>query len=163
MAVHVHGRLTTLRPAATHDVDRLVTWHADPEVARYWDGETFTRAEMEERLTRPDVDAWIVEEHGEPVGYLQVHPDGLDMFLIPSARGRGLGPDAARAMAEHLVRERGRERVTVDPYAWNEGAVRAWRRAGFVEISRHEAGGEYTAPWILMEFRDTGPSIRQNE
>jgi len=75
------------------------------------------------------------------------------MFLIPSARGRSLGPDAARAMAEHLVHERGRERVTVDPYAWNEGAVRAWRRVGFVEVSRHEAGGEYAAPWILMEFR----------
>ena len=149
----VHGRLTTLRPATAEDVERLVAWHADPEVSRYWDGETFTLAEMEERLARDDVEAWIVEEADEPVGYLQVHPDGLDMFLIPSARGSGLGPDAARAMTEHLLRERGRERVTVDPYAWNEGAVRAWERAGFVEVSRHEAGGEYTAAWILMEFR----------
>ena len=47
----------------------------------------------------------------------------------------------------------GHERVTVDPYAWNEGAVRAWERAGFVEISRHDADEEHTAPWILMEFR----------
>ena len=75
------------------------------------------------------------------------------MFLIPAARGRGLGPDAARAMTEHLLHERGRERVTVDPYAWNEGAVRAWERAGFVEVSRHEADEEHTASWILMEFR----------
>ena len=153
MDVLVHGRLTSLRPAGTDDVDRLVAWHADPEVSRYWDDETFTRAEMEERLARDDAEAWIVEEEREPVGYLQVHSEGLDMFLIPSARGRGLGPDAARAMAEHLVQERGRDRVTVDPYAWNEGAVRHWERAGFVEISRHEAGGEYMAPWILMEFR----------
>ena len=153
MGLRVHGRLTTLRPAGAGDAKRLVAWHADPEVARYWDGETFTRAEMQTRLARSDVEAWIVEERGDPVGYLQVHPDGLDMFLVPSARGRGLGPDAARAMARHLIQERGRERVTVDPYAWNEGAVRAWRRAGFVEISRHDAGGEHTAPWILMEFR----------
>jgi aminoglycoside 6'-N-acetyltransferase len=153
VGVQVRGRLTTLRRAGADDVDRLVTWHADPEVARYWDGETFTHAEMEERLARDDVEAWIVEEADEPVGYLQVHPEGLDMFLVPDARGRGLGPDAARAMAEHLSRERGRPRVTVDPYVWNEGAVRAWERAGFVEVSRHEAGGEYTAPWILMEFR----------
>jgi len=154
MRVLVRGRLTTLRPADSGDVDRLVAWHADPEVSRYWDGETFTRAEMEERLARADVGAWIVEEVGEPVGYLQVHPEGLDMFLVPSARGRGLGPDAARAMARHLVGERGWARVTVDPYAWNDGAVRAWQRAGFVEVSRHDAGGDYTAPWILMEFRD---------
>jgi aminoglycoside 6'-N-acetyltransferase len=151
--VLVHGRLTTLRPAGADDVDRLVAWHADPEVARYWDGETFTPAEMEERLAREDVEAWIVEESGEPVGFLQVHSEGLDMFLIPGARRRGLGPDAARAMTEHLLHERGRERVTVDPYAWNEGAVRAWERAGSVEISRHEADEEHTGPWILMEFR----------
>ncbi len=149
----VVGLAIRLRPARAWDVERLVGWHADPEVARYWDDETFTHAEMAERLARGDVEAWIVEEAAEPVGYLQVHPDGLDMFLIPAARGRGLGPDAARAMAEHLRHERGRERVTVDPYAWNEGAVRAWQRAGFVEVSQHEADEEHTAPWILMEFR----------
>ncbi|HET7353575.1 MAG TPA: GNAT family N-acetyltransferase [Gaiellaceae bacterium] len=153
MGVQVRGRLTALRRADDGDVERLVAWHADPDVARYWDDETFTRAQMEERLAREDVEAWIVEERGDPVGFLQVHADGLDMFLIPVARGRGLGSDAARAMAEHLVRERGRERVTVDPYVWNEGAVRAWERAGFVEVSRHEADDGHIAPWILMEFR----------
>lgn len=142
-----------LRRADDGDVERLVAWHADPDVARYWDDETFTRAQMEERLAREDVEAWIVEERGDPVGFLQVHADGLDMFLIRVARGRGLGSDAARAMAEHLVRERGRERVTVDPYVWNESAVRAWERAGFVEVSRHEADDGHIAPWILMEFR----------
>lgn len=153
MGVQVRGRLTALRRADDGDVERLVAWHADPDVARYWDDETFTRAQMEERLAREDVEAWIVEERGDPVGFLQVHADGLDMFLIRVARGRGLGSDAARAMAEHLVRERGRERVTVDPYVWNEGAVRAWERAGFVEVSRHEADDGHIAPWILMEFR----------
>jgi aminoglycoside 6'-N-acetyltransferase len=142
-----------LRPTDAGDVDRLVAWHADPEVSRYWDDETFTRAEMEERLARPDVEAWIVEEGDEPVGYLQVHPEGLDMFLIPAARGRGLGPDAARAMARHLVDERLWSRVTVDPYTWNDGAVRAWQRAGFIEVSRHEPDDEHSAHWILMEFR----------
>jgi aminoglycoside 6'-N-acetyltransferase len=153
MGLLVRGRLTTLRAAGADDVDRLVAWHADPDVSRFWDDETFTRAEMEERLARGDVEAWIVEEAGEPAGYLQVHADGLDMFLIPSARGRQLGPDAGRAMAEHLLHDRGRERVTVDPYAWNDGAVRAWERAGFVEVSRHEPDEEHTATWILMEFR----------
>ena len=154
MDVLVRGRLTVLRPADRGDVERLVTWHADPGVARYWDGETFTHAEMEERLAQADVEAWIVEEDDEPVGYLQVHADGLDMFLVPSARGCGLGPDAARAMARHLIDEHHRVRVTVDPYVWNEGAVRAWQRAGFVEVSRQEADGEHSAAWILMESRD---------
>jgi aminoglycoside 6'-N-acetyltransferase len=80
----------------------LVRWHVDPEVARYWDGETFSYEQMLARLSRPHVDAYIVEADGEPVGYLQAwlgetaDVGGLDMFLVPTALGRGLGPDAVR-------------------------------------------------------------------
>jgi aminoglycoside 6'-N-acetyltransferase len=144
-----------MRPATLDDVERLVAWHADPDVARYWDGETFTPAEMAERLARDDVDAWIVgSADGEPVGYLQTHPGGLDMFLVPSARGRGLGPDAARAMAEHLLASGSHARITVDPYEWNDAAIRAWQRAGFVEVSRgHPPDEDHLAAWLLMEYR----------
>ena len=153
----LRGRLTTLRPATASDVERLVEWHADPEVARYWDWETFTPAETVERLARDDVDAWIVETAGgEAIGFLQTHADGIDMFLVPSARGRGLGPDAARAMTEHLLAS-GRTRVTVDPYEWNDGAIRAWRRAGFVEGSRGGPPDEdHASTWVLMEYRGGG-------
>jgi aminoglycoside 6'-N-acetyltransferase len=152
----VSGDSTTLRRATADDVDRLVAWHADPETSRYWDDETFTPDEMRERLVRADAEPWIVESHGEPVGFLQVHETGLDMFLVPHARGRGLGPDAARAMSRHLLDERGWTRVTVDPYTWNEQALRAWRKAGFVQVSRHAPDDEHAAEWALMEFRDDG-------
>jgi aminoglycoside 6'-N-acetyltransferase len=155
VGLRIRGGLTELRPATGHDVERLCAWHADPEVARYWDDETFTHEEMRERLARDDVDAWIVEADGEPVGYLQTHLTGLDMFLIPSARGRGLGPDAGRTMARHLLAS-GQDRVTVDPYEWNESAIRAWERAGFVEISRgHPPDDDHTAEWVLMEYRES--------
>lgn len=155
MGLLVRGRLTRTRPATPGDLDRLVAWHADPDVARYWDDETFTRDELAERLGREDVDAWIVETvAGEPVGYLQTHRAGLDMFLVPCARGRGLGPDAARAMAEHLLASGTHARVTVDPYEWNDGAVRAWGRAGFVEVSRgHPPDADHSTVWVLMEYR----------
>ena len=65
---------------------------------------------MLERLHREPVDAWIVEADGEPVGYLQSwweddppRRGGLDGFLVPAARGRGLMPDAARALAQSLL------------------------------------------------------------
>lgn len=150
----VRGDRTCLRPATDADVDRLAGWHADPEVRRNWDDETFTHDELRARLARPGVDAWIVEANGVPVGYLQTHREGLDMFLAPSARGRGLGPDAARAMAEHLLASGSHARVTVDPYEWNEAAIRAWARAGFVEVSRgHAPDEEHLATWVLMEYR----------
>jgi aminoglycoside 6'-N-acetyltransferase len=154
----VMGERTVLRAVAEADVDLLVRWHADPEVLRFWDGETFTREAMLVRLARDDVTPYLVlAKDGEPVGYLQVWggPEGgLDMFLAPDARGQGLGSDAGRAMARHLRDDRAWTRVTVDPYAWNDVAVRAWRNAGFVEVSRHESDDEHVAPWVLMEFRD---------
>lgn len=87
-----------MRRAASDDVDLLVRWHADPDVARFWDGETYSREQMLARFARPHVHAYIAEADGEPVGYLQAwfsettDTGGLDMFLIPSARGQGLGP-----------------------------------------------------------------------
>jgi aminoglycoside 6'-N-acetyltransferase len=155
----VHGVATFLRPATDDDVDLLVGWHADPDVSRYWDGETFTRAQMLDRLHREPVDAWIVESNGKPVGYLQSwweeegpRRGGLDGFLIPAARGLGLMPDAARALAQRLLDD-GWEYVTVDPYAWNERALRGWRNAGFVPVSRHEPDDDHVAEWILMRFQ----------
>ena len=70
MGAPIRGSLTAVRPAGDADVDMLVAWHADPEVARFWDGETFTPAEMRERLARGDVDPYIVERDGRPIGYV---------------------------------------------------------------------------------------------
>ena len=150
--------MTLVRPATLDDVALLVGWHADPEVSRYWDDETFTPEEIRDRLGRDDVDSWIVEEAGEPVGYLQSwweagepRRGGLDGFLAPAARGRGVMPRAARRLAESLLAS-GWAEVTVDPYTWNGAALRAWGRAGFVEVSRHPPDDGHTAEWALMRF-----------
>jgi aminoglycoside 6'-N-acetyltransferase len=152
----LRGERAVLRRAEDADADMLVIWHDDPEVARYWDDERFSLDEMLARLQRADVEAYIVEADGEPVGYLQVWGEGdaggIDMFLVPGARGRGVGPDAARAIARHLRDARGWSRVTADPYLWNEAAIRAWRRAGFRDVGEQEPDDEHTARWLLMEF-----------
>ena len=91
--------MTVVRPVEEDEADLLVRWHADPDVSRYWDGETFTREEMLARLRREHVESFLVEEQGRPIGYLQVWREGaaggVDMFLVPGARGRGLGQDQA--------------------------------------------------------------------
>jgi aminoglycoside 6'-N-acetyltransferase len=155
--VRVRGALTTVRPATLADIDLLVAWHSDPDVARYWDDEVYTRDELQVRLQRDEVDAFIVEHGAEPVGYVEAWTDdgrsgGLDMFLVPAARGRGLGPDAANALARHLRDERGWDSVTVDPYIWNDVAVRAWRRAGFEPVEERDPDDEHTSRWVLMRF-----------
>ena len=135
----------------------LVAWHADPEVARFWDWESFTPEQMRTELARPDVDPYIVERDGAPIGYLQAWRGddgcgGLDMFLVPGARGARAGPDAARALATYLRDEQGWSGVTVDPYVWNDAAIRAWERAGFVAVEERPADEEHTSRWLLMEF-----------
>jgi aminoglycoside 6'-N-acetyltransferase len=160
MGLRVHGQLTHVRPATEADVDMLVSWHRDPEVSRYWDDRTFTRDELLERLRRPRVDAFLVEAKGEPIGFMQAWWDeeeaplkgGIDMFLVPAARGRGLGPDAARALVAHLRHDRGWTLVTVDPYVWNEAAIRAWRAAGFVDVEQRPADDDHPAAWLLMAW-----------
>jgi aminoglycoside 6'-N-acetyltransferase len=154
----VHGRIALVRPATEADAEMLASWHADPDVSRFWDGETYTADEVLVRLRRPDVDAYIVEAAGEPLGYLQAwfgdapEEAGLDMFLVPAARGRGVGPDAARALARHLLSEGGRSRLTVDPYLWNESAIRAWSRAGFRAVEERPPDEDHRDPWLLMAF-----------
>jgi aminoglycoside 6'-N-acetyltransferase len=136
----------------------LVAWHADPAVAAYWDDETYTREQMVERLQRPDVDPYVIEHDGRPIGYLQAwYPEadpgvaGLDMFLVPSARGRGLGPDAARTLATWLLGSGGMHRVTVDTDPSNERAVKGWAKAGFRPEGEVRDPDEWnTHPWLLM-------------
>ena len=152
----LRGELTSVRPATDADTDLLVTWHRDPEIARYWDNETFTHEEMRARLARQDVDSYIVEADGEPIGYLQAwfgdapEDAGLDMFLVPEARGRGFGPDAARALATYLLQETRRDRLTVDPYLSNARAIRAWRKAGFRPIEERQPDADHTEAWLFM-------------
>ena len=69
--IPLRGELTSVRPATDADAELLVSWHDDPDVARYWDDKTFTHEQMLARLARPDVDPYIIEADGEPIGYLQ--------------------------------------------------------------------------------------------
>lgn len=154
----LRGLRAVLRFATVDDAKLLSDWHADREIARFWDGEMHTSEAVIHRLARPHVDAYIVEFEGSPIGYLQAwfgetsDVGGLDMFLVPSARGQGLGPDAARTLARYLIEEGGRTRVTVDPYLWNEQGIRGWRNAGFRPVAERDADAEHTDRWLLMEF-----------
>jgi aminoglycoside 6'-N-acetyltransferase len=155
----LHGDITVVRRATDADAELLARWHADPEIARYWDHETFSREEMVRRLTDRDVDAYVVEADDKPVGYLQAWFDGadsggLDMFLIPAARGHGFGPDAARTLARHLLTT-GQKRLSVDPYLSNVFAIRAWTKAGFQAVEEREPDSEHTEGWLLMVFDST--------
>lgn len=92
--MRVHGMQTSLRRATDDDVARLVAWHNDPEVARFWDDERFTVPELQERLGRPDVEAWIA-------GTSRAAEGRLRRRVAPSGRRRahlGVGADGLPAL-----------------------------------------------------------------
>jgi aminoglycoside 6'-N-acetyltransferase len=156
----VRGEHTWVRHAVDADLDLLAGWFADPDVYRWWGGEPIDSSSVRDDYTghrSPAVECFIVEADGSPIGFLQYwraaeRSGGVDMFLVPEARGRGLGPDAARATAEFLLHECGWTEVTVDPLTDNERAIRAFARAGF--IAERESRDEETGkPCLIMVMR----------
>ena len=165
----IRGEWTSLRPASDDDLDQLVGWLGDPEVYRWWEGRPLSRDEVAGVYTgrrRPEVEPFIIEADGVPVGYLQVWQGtetsgGIDLFLVPEARGRGLGPDAARAAANFLLDHRGWTEVTVDPVVDNLRAIRAFERAGFSSQSEElddETGKRVLRMVVRREGADVTPA-----
>ncbi|MFI7387275.1 GNAT family N-acetyltransferase [Streptomyces sp. NPDC049813] len=154
--------MTKLRPTREDDLALLARWFADPDVVEHWGGVPLAPAEVAAKYVgrrRPQVGSFLVLAQEVPVGYAQYWhaagaEGGLDMVLLPGARGRGLGPDAAGVLLRHVCTTLGWTRVTVDPATENVRAVRAWEKAGF----RHVSGD---AESTLLEYRpeSRGPAV----
>lgn len=145
------GERIVLRPLEPAVAVELAELGADPEVARWWPNMT-----PEDLLGEDDRTlAFAIELEGRPIGVAQAweenEPDyrhaGIDLFIAAPWQGRGLGTDAVRTLARHLVRERGHHRVTIDPALENERAIRCYERVGFKRVGvlrRYERAGDGT-------------------
>ncbi len=72
---------------------------------------------------------------------------GMDIYLDPSSHGKGIGTDAVRTMARHLIRTEGHHRLVIDPAAANSAAIRAYEKVGFRRVGvlrRYERGPDGT-------------------
>ena len=150
----------SLRPLATDDAPELRRISEAPEVVRWWDvpDEDFPWEEAgATRLT--------IEVGGAVAGMVQfceeVDPKyrhaSIDVFLDPAFHGRGLGTEAVRRVARHLVEERGHHRITIDPAAANLAAIRAYEKVGFRRVGilrryERDVGGDGWHDGLLMEL-----------
>ncbi len=147
------GDRVRLRPVLPEDVPVLAAILAEPSVARWWRGYDEARVEGELLVGGAETTVWAIEARLDPAGppvviggiqaWEEPNPDyrhaGIDLFLAAGAQGRGLGPDAIRAVARWLIDERGHHRLTIDPAAANEHAIRAYARVGFRPVGRLRA------------------------
>ncbi|WP_319464068.1 GNAT family protein [Micromonospora sp. RTP1Z1] len=149
----LRGRAVTLRPATDADVPALAAIRATPEVRHWWRGGDDLAEAVRADLADDDLTVYAIEHDGRLAGaiqwYAEPDPDyrhaAMDIFLDPAVRGAGLGGDAIRTLARHLVDEHGHHRFTIDPAAANTAAIRAYAKAGFRPVGimrRYERGAD---------------------
>ena len=154
----------TLRPADPGDIPELARIRSTPEVMRWWRGGEDMAAAVAEDLAEEGTETFVVQHGGEVIGAIQWRaedePDyrhaGIDIYLDPAFHGRGLGADAVRTLARHLIADLGHHRLVIDPAAGNEAAIRCYSKVGFRPVGvmrRYERGLDGT--WhdgLLMDL-----------
>ena len=156
--------MVSLRPATPDDVPVLAAIRATPEVFRWWRGGADMATDVAADIEDPDATTLAVELDGRVVGAIQwsaeTEPDyrhaGIDIYLDPTVHGRGVGADAVRTLARHLVVDQGFHRLVIDPAADNAAAIQCYSKVGFRPVGimrKYERGSDGT--WhdgLLMDL-----------
>lgn len=115
---------------------------------------------------------FVIDVSGEVVGAIQYAEEedpmyrhaSIDIFLTTSRHGQGLGTEALRILVRYLFEERGHHRLTIDPAADNDHAIRAYERVGFRRVGlmrKYEKGPDGTwhdgllMDMLVDDFRDS--------
>lgn len=141
-----------LRPINEADTDLVVAWMNDPDVDQFWEL-AGPRERTVEHLTGPaalpHTSSYIGEFDGTPMSYWELYradqdrlaqyypavayDGGIHLLLGPADfRGRGLGAELLRQVADQLLADEPRmTRVVAEPDVRNARSIRAFERAGF--------------------------------
>jgi RimJ/RimL family protein N-acetyltransferase len=149
----IEGASVKLRPVHADDLSRMRRWFDNPETMWFWAiprpfvTSVQFESDLDSRFARFDQAGYftILGPDDIPIGRIDF--DDLDPInrsasigiLIgdPAARGKGYGPDAIIALLRYLFLDRNLHRVELTVLTWNERAVRAYRRIGFVDEGVH--------------------------
>lgn len=134
------------------DLAWLVELFALPEIADAWPGDNMRS--MAEMVAGTDPTAgFLIEHDGGRIGFIQYweedDPDyryaGIDIVVHPDLCNRGLGTDALRTLARHLLDDLGHHRLVIDPHVGNARAIAAYRKVGFKDVGvmrQYERGND---------------------
>ncbi|MFJ2782194.1 GNAT family N-acetyltransferase [Kitasatospora sp. NPDC087315] len=164
MGTILHGARVTLRPATTDDIPALAAIRAAPEVYERWRGGDDLADAVASDLQESDTESLAIELDDRVVGAIQWYANnddeyrhaGMDIYLDPATHGRGLGADAVRTLARHLVDDLHYHRLIIDPAADNQAAIRCYAKVGFRPVGtmrQYERGPDGT--WhdnLLMDL-----------
>ena len=164
----LRGPRLALRRGMPEDAGTLTAILGEPEVARWWGNSDAD--EVAEHFVDRD-GAFVIDVDGRVIGAIQCEEEedpmyrhaGIDLFISSSHWGHGYGSEAVRTLARHLFTDRAHHRLSIDPAADNERAIRTYEAVGFRRVGvlrRYERAPDGT--WrdgLLMdllvdEFRD---------
>jgi aminoglycoside 6'-N-acetyltransferase len=145
------GAQVVLRPATVEDVPELARIRATPEVYQRFGGGPDLAEEVADDLAEEGVHHYAIERDGRVVGGISWSEETdpayrhaqIDIYVDPAVHGRGVGTDAVRTLARHLISDRGHHRLVIDPAADNASAIAAYRKVGFRQVGvmrRYERG-----------------------
>jgi len=151
-----------LVPVTADHVPELRRILLTPEVRQRWGDEA---ASPDWPFDDPSETRFAVMVDDTVVGMVQYDEEDepayrhawIDVFVDPGAHGRGLGRDAVGTLARHLVHDRGHHRLTIDPAADNQAAIRCYASVGFrpVGVMRRYERDADGAGWhdcLLMDL-----------
>ena len=130
------GELVMLHPVGPTHVRELRRILATPEVRSRWDDEA---ASEQWPFDDPTAVRFAIISGSAVLGMVQYGEEddpsyrhaSIDIFLDPTVHGRGIGRDAVRTLARHLIDDLGHHRLVIDPAADNEAAIRCYASVGF--------------------------------
>jgi RimJ/RimL family protein N-acetyltransferase len=136
LGAELGGERVVLRPVSTRDVADLRRILHTPEVYARWGDED---AAPDWPFDDPEATRFAVLVGGDVAGLVQYTEEtepnyrhaSIDIYLDPALHGRGYGRDAIGVLARHLVRDRDHHRLTIDPAADNQAAIRCYESVGF--------------------------------
>lgn len=152
-----------LRAPRDADVAPLAALLAAPEVARFWPAYDEARIRADLFDDEAGLTVLVIEEAGVPIGLIQFFEQNepqfrhatIDLFLGAAWQGAGRGEEAIRAIVEHLI-TLGHHRMTIDPAAENQRAIRTYTRIGFRPVgvlrAYEHAGDGRWRDGLLMEL-----------
>jgi len=160
----LRGADVVLRPPTDDDIPELARIREHPDVHAWWRGGDDLVAAVVEDLEETESTGYVIEVDGAVAGWIQWdaedEPDyrhaSIDLYVDAALHGRGVGTDALRTLARHLIDDLGHHRVEIDPAAGNERAIRAYTKVGFKPVGitrRSERGADGT--WhdsLLMDL-----------
>lgn len=158
------GSRVRLEPATRDHIPALAAIRRTPEVRARWRGGDDMVAAVTADFDEPDSTPYVITVSGRVVGWIQWSSEReqdyrhatIDVYLDPAVHGRGLGTDAVRTLAHHIITDHGHHRIEIDPAADNAAAIRCYSKVGFRPIGiRRRAERDEDGSWhdiLLMDL-----------